>query len=122
MHDERASSILRSCYSRFPPLLRRCSGSPTDSAAIALLDRYELTDQEQANVYGALVNDRPLAFQAALTVQPEVFPGNRRIALFDNYANVTPAREDRFGDTLPLLDVRAWFADLAARIWDKINV
>jgi hypothetical protein len=91
-------------------------------AAIALLERYELTDQEQAIVYSVLVNDRPLAFQAALTVQPEVFPENLCIALFDDYANVTPTREDRFGDTLPLQDVRAWFADLAGRIWDKINV
>lgn len=91
-------------------------------ATIALLDRYELTDQEQADIYGALVNDRPLAFQAALTVQPELFPEDQCIALFDNYANVTPAREDRFGDTLPLLDVRAWFTDLAGRIWDKIDV
>lgn len=89
---------------------------------IALLDRFELTDQEQANVYGALVNDRPFAFQAALTVEPEVFPENLCVALFDDYANVTPAREDRFGDTLPLQDVRVWFADLAGRIWDKIDV
>jgi hypothetical protein len=91
-------------------------------ATITLLERYELTDQEQADVYGALVNDRPLAFQAALTVQPAVFPENLCIALFDDYARVTPTRENRLGDTLPLQDVRAWFANLAGRIWDKINV
>jgi hypothetical protein len=91
-------------------------------ATIALLERYELTDREQVEVYSALVNDRPLAFQAALTVEPEVFPENLCIALFDNYSNVTPTRKDRFGDTLPLRDVRAWFADLAHRIWDKIIV
>ena len=89
---------------------------------IALLDRYELTDLEQANVYGALVNDRPFVFQAALTVEPESFPEGLCVALFEDYANVTSVREDRFGDTLPLQDVRAWFADLASRIWDKINV
>jgi len=89
---------------------------------IALLDRFNLTDQEQADVYGTLVNERPFAFQAALTVEPEEFPESSCIALFDDYAKVTPERPDRFGDTLPLSDVRAWFADLAHRIWDKINV
>ena len=89
---------------------------------LALLDRYHLTDREQADVYGSLVNDRPFAFQAALTVQPGEFPEDLCIALFDDYASVTPVRPDRFGDTLPLDDVRAWFAKLAVGVWEKINV
>jgi hypothetical protein len=91
-------------------------------ATIALLARYELTDVEQAEVYGTLIHDRPLAFQAALTVQPDEFPEDLCVALFNGYATVTPDREARLGDTFPLHDVRAWFANLATLVWGKIRV
>jgi hypothetical protein len=91
-------------------------------AAIALLARYELTDDEQAEVYATLINDRPFVFQAALTVHPNDFPEELCIALFNGYAEVTPNPQARLGDTLPLDDVRAWFANLAILVWAKINV
>jgi hypothetical protein len=91
-------------------------------ATIALLARYELTDAEQAEVYGTLINERPLAFQAALTVSPVEFAEDHCIALFTGYADVTPDRLARFGDTFPLNDVRAWFAHLATLVWAKIDV
>ena len=91
-------------------------------ATIALLARYELTDNEQAEVYGTLINDRPLAFQAALTVQPAEFSEGHCIALFTGYDKVTPDRNSRLGDTFPLHDVRAWFENLAALVWAKIDV
>jgi hypothetical protein len=91
-------------------------------ATIALLARYELTDVEQVDVYSTLIHDRPLAFQAALTVQPDEFPEDLCVALFSGYAAVTPAREARLGDTFPLHDVRAWFANLATLVWGKIDV
>jgi hypothetical protein len=91
-------------------------------ATIALLTRYELTDAEQAEVYGTLINERPLAFQAALTVSPAEFTEDHCIALFTGYADVTPDRVARLGDTFPLHDVRGWFDHLATLVWAKIDV
>ena len=90
--------------------------------ALALLERHELTDQEQAIAYDTLVNDRPLTFQAALTVEPDLFPEPNCVALFSNYGDTGAARDARFGDTLPLTDIRSWFSDLAELAWAKINV
>lgn len=89
---------------------------------IALLARYVLTSQEQVDVFSSLVNDRPLAFHAALTVQPYQFSQAHSIALFDDFADVGAVRANRFGDTLPLADVRGWFSNFAVRVWEKINV
>ena len=89
---------------------------------IALLERYGLTDAEQAQVYDRLVNDRPLVFRAALTVSPDVFPAPSCVSLFRNYGNLPAPLEARLGDTFPVADVRAWFASFAAVIWTKIDV
>lgn len=89
---------------------------------IALLERYGLTDAEQAQVYDTLVNDRPLSFRAALTVSPEAFPLRDCVRLFENYGDLPAPLEARLGDTFPVSDVRDWFARFAAAIWAKINV
>jgi hypothetical protein len=56
------------------------SGARDDQLAqttIALLSRFNLTDAEQTQAYERLVVDRPLAFQASLTVSPDSFPVER---------------------------------------------
>jgi hypothetical protein len=89
--------------------------------AIGLLQRFNLTDEEHRRIYDRLLQDRPLAFHAAITVNPTPFSLPLSVALFTGYTNVTPAIEDRFGDTFPLADIRAWFSAFANRVWQKIE-
>jgi hypothetical protein len=89
--------------------------------ATSLLERLGLTEDEHTRAYDRLVQQRPLSFRAALTVSPSPYNTQRCVALFDGYGVVTPAVNDRGGDTLPLTDIRPWFADLAARVWREIE-
>jgi hypothetical protein len=89
--------------------------------AAGLLSRFNLTDQENTNVYDTLVQDRPLHFQAALTVTPTPFATAHCVALFQDYNTVTAALERRLGDTFPLPNIRQWFESFAARVWQKID-
>lgn len=91
-------------------------------AAVGLLQQMALSDEEQIQTYDQMLNDRPLAFQAALTVTPEQYETEKCVALFKGFSSLTAAAEDRIGDTLPLEDVRAWFANFAARVWAKIEL
>jgi hypothetical protein len=88
---------------------------------ISLLGRFGLTDAEQLVAYQALVFDRPLAFQAAMTVTPEEFPANKCVKLFKNFSDLPVSLEARFGDTFPLPDIRKWFDLFAAAVWAKIE-
>lgn len=89
--------------------------------AIALLAGFNLNDLERAAAYKAIIYDRPLKFDAALTVQPPPFDGVACVDLFDHFSNLGE-RGQRQGSTMPLDDVRQWFEDLAALVWIKIDV
>lgn len=89
--------------------------------AIALLDVFQLTDREQIQTWSRIVYDRPLVFDAALTVQPSPFGAAACVDLFDRYATLG-VRDQRLGSTMPLADVRAWFEQFSALVWAKIDV
>jgi hypothetical protein len=89
--------------------------------AIAIIDRFGLTDEECQRAYDRLAQDRPLAFQASLTVTPSPFGAPQCVALFGGYSALTPDIADRLGDTFPLQDVRAWFEGFAQRVWAEID-
>jgi hypothetical protein len=88
---------------------------------VALLTRYELSNQELVQVYDDLLTGRPIRFEAALTVSPEVFPKKKCIKLFKDYSSITPLIDHRFGNTLPLANIRDWFQAFAQRVWAKIE-
>lgn len=88
---------------------------------IGLLLRFGLTDDEQRQIYDRLVQDRPLAFQAALTVTPDVFETEKCVKLFKDFASLPGAIEDRMGDTFPLNNIRPWFDVFAEKVWEKIE-
>ena len=90
-------------------------------AVTGLVERFNLTPDEHLALYDRLVQVHPLAFQAALTVTPTPFGTPQCVALFSGYTAVTPDVADRLGDTFPLSHIRDWFADFAARVWDKIE-
>jgi len=90
-------------------------------ATIGLLQGFDLTDAESTRVYDRLLQDRPFAFRAALTVNQNPFTVAQCLALFAGYPNIIPALEDRYGDTFPLADIRAWFSVFANRVWQKIE-
>jgi hypothetical protein len=89
--------------------------------AIALLTRFNLNAQERAAAYSTIVYGRPFLFDAALTVEPDVFDVHACIDLFSRYDGLG-ARPQRSGSTMPLADVRAWFEAFAVLIWAKIDV
>jgi hypothetical protein len=89
--------------------------------AIGLLSAFNLTDSESTAIYDRLVQDRPFAFKAALTVTPLPFATAQCVAMFTNYQEVTPVIDHRHGDTFPLADIRAWFNEFSAQVWDKIE-
>ena len=89
--------------------------------AIALLDVFDLTDEEQTRTYSRIVYERPLVFDAALTVQPSPFATDACVDLFDRYATLGQ-RHQRLGSTMPLADIRAWFDNFAGLVWAKIDV
>ena len=80
-----------------------------------------LTDAERTAVFDRLVQERPLAFRAALTVTPSPFAMARCIAMFKDYQGVTPIIDNRNGDTFPLGDIRQWFNEFAELVWEKIE-
>jgi len=89
--------------------------------AIALLQRFNLTDDETQKAYDRLARDRPLAFQASLTVTPSPFGTAECVELFTGYAALTPDIADRLGDTLPLQAIRPWFEAFAQKVWAVIE-
>jgi hypothetical protein len=89
--------------------------------ATNMLVKFQLTDLEWQGVYSTLVVERPMKFQAALTVTPTVFDAALCVALFKGYSGVTPQLSDRVGDTFPLVAVREWFEHFAKRVWLHID-
>lgn len=90
-------------------------------AVVALLESYEFTGVQLKAAYDTLIQARPLAFVASLTVSPSFFPAAKCIALFKDYDSLLVLPGLRGGNTLPLDDVRAWFADFADRVWAHIE-
>lgn len=89
-------------------------------AVLALLETYGFTGLELKAAYDTLIQARPLAFEASLTVSPSDFPAAKCVALFKDYDSLQVALNVRGGNTLPLDDVRAWFADFSNRVWARI--
>ncbi|HVK41189.1 MAG TPA: hypothetical protein VM471_01815 [Phenylobacterium sp.] len=89
--------------------------------SIALLARFGLTNEERRAAFTRIVKDRPLIFEAALTVTPHPFGTADCVALFDYFENFA-TRPQRRGSTMPLTDVRQWFSDFAELVWSKIDV
>jgi hypothetical protein len=90
-------------------------------AAITLLISLGLAPQERNAAYDELVRTRPLAFEASLTVAPSGFTAEQRLALFGGYDAIAGDIATRGGNTMPLDDVRAWFAAFSARVWARIE-
>lgn len=89
-------------------------------AVLALLENYGLAGAQLKAAYDTLIQSRPLAFEASLSVSPSVFPAEKCVALFKDYDTLSVATDVRRGNTLPLDDVRAWFAEFANRVWAQI--
>lgn len=89
--------------------------------AITLLIGLGFTPQERNAAYDELIRTRPLAFQASLTVAPSGFTAEQRLALFAGYDAIADDIATRGGNTMPLDDVRAWFAAFSARVWARIE-
>ena len=90
-------------------------------SAIGLLTGLGFTPAERGAAYDRLIQQRPLAFQASLTVAPSGFTAEQRLALFNGYDAIAGGVEKRGGNTLPLDDIRAWFAAFSDRVWGKIE-
>lgn len=90
-------------------------------SAIALLQGLEFSRDERSAAYDQLIQQRPLAFQASLTVAPSGFSAAQRLALFDGYDAITGDVAIRAGNTLPLDDIRQWFTDFSTLVWQKIE-
>lgn len=94
-------------------------------AVLALLENYGFTGMQLKAAYQELIQVRPLAFEASLTVSPSVFPIGNCLSLFKDYDSLSVPLNFRGGNTLPLDDVRVWFSDFANRVWahiEKLNV
>jgi hypothetical protein len=89
--------------------------------ATAMLERFLLSDNETIAAYDRLLWQRPLAFQASLTVTPADYDQAKCVALFKDFKDLTPATQDRMGDTLPLAEIRPWFTGFAKTVWSKIE-
>ncbi len=90
-------------------------------AAITLLVALGFTPEERNAAYDELIRVRPLAFQASLTVAPSGFTADQRLALFTGYDAIAGDIAIRGGNTMPLDDVRAWFAAFSTRVWARIE-
>lgn len=90
-------------------------------AAISLLTELGFTPAERGAAYDILVRSRPLAFQASLTVAPQNFTAEQRLALFSGYDALAADVTVRGGNTMPLDNVRGWFAGFSAMVWARIE-
>ena len=126
VHEQKCTVAARKTFrSQVLPAFQKWMSGVRDSellqAAIGLLQRFSLTNDEYQHAYDRLLNDRPLSFRAALTVMPPPFDAGKCVKLFKSYSTITPLIEDRIGDTLPLADIRAWFEGFAQKVWQKIE-
>jgi hypothetical protein len=90
-------------------------------SAIALLQGLGFTRDQRGAAYDQLIQQRPLAFEASLTVTPRGFTADQRLALFNGYDAITGDVAIRVGNTFPLDDVRQWFTDFSELVWQKIE-
>jgi len=88
---------------------------------VSLLERVVLADDERIAVYDAVVRERKFAFRAALTVVPTSFSDARMKKLFKGFHQLATDASTRFGDAMPLQDVRAWFAHFAEVVWGEVE-
>jgi hypothetical protein len=126
VHEQKCTIHARQLFqSQVLPAFRKWMQGTRDSellqAAAGLLQRFNLTNAEYAQAYDRLLQDRPLAFRAALTVTPAPFETAKCVSLFKDYTGITPSIDHRIGDTLPLADIRAWFEAFAQKVWAKIE-
>lgn len=91
-------------------------------AVLSLLESYGFNGLELKAAYDTLVQTRPLAFEASLTVSPSQFPASKCLALFKDYDSLQVPLDARGGNTLPLDDVRSWFAYFAENVWARISM
>ncbi len=89
--------------------------------AINLLSGLGLSAAERGAAYDQLIRQRPLAFHASMTVQPSGFTSAQRTALFKGFDAIADDITLRGGHTLPLDDIRGWFAAFADQVWSKID-
>jgi hypothetical protein len=89
--------------------------------AIALFEKMGLQGLQLKAAYDRLIQQRPLAYRASLTVEPGAFTADQRLALFAGFDGVGATVADRLGDTLPLEDIRRWFSDFSDRVWERIQ-
>jgi hypothetical protein len=90
-------------------------------AVLALLENYGFTGTQLKAAYDKLIQTRPLAFVASLTVSPSLFPMTKCLPLFKDYDSLLVGSDVRSGNTFPLDDVRGWFVDFAERVWVQIE-
>jgi len=90
-------------------------------ATNALLERLGLDDEQRNAAYEKLILVRPFGFQASLTVEPKLFDSISQGKLFAGFDCIAGDAATRSGNTLPLDDVRSWFADFAKQVWAKIE-
>lgn len=90
-------------------------------ASIALLTILGFTSNERKAAYDYLVQDRPLAFEASLTVSPANFSAAQRLGLFGGFDVIAGVVDNRIGNTLPLNDIRAWFVEFSKLVWSEIE-
>lgn len=126
IYEQKCTENARQLFlSQVLPAFRKWMSGIRDSellqATIGLMRRFNLTDDEYVRVYDRLIKDRPLAFRAALTVNPEPFSSAQCVALFAGYIGLTPTIDDRNGDTFPLADIRTWFAAFSNKVWAAIE-
>lgn len=89
--------------------------------AIALLARYELTADERTRAYERLVQDRPIAFEAAVTVFPGEFSAAKCVKLFKDFEGLSVPLDKRRGITFPVPHIRNWFDAFASDVWAWID-
>lgn len=89
--------------------------------ALGLLAQAGLTEEQERMAYHALIATRPFVFSANLTVEPAVFPQPNCLTLFADYSDLTANIATRLGNTFPLADTRAWFAQLAGAVMARID-
>jgi hypothetical protein len=126
VYEQKCTENARQLFlSQVLPAFRKWMSGERDNellqAAVGLMQRFNLTDEELIKAYDHLAQDRPLAFCAALTVTPSPFETPQCVALFADFSGLTPLIDDRMGDTFPLVDIRAWFELFAQKVWQKIE-
>ena len=107
----------------------RLSNSPVSSRRVTIVSAATSSPESCVRapavpltaVFDRLVQERPLAFRAALTVTPSPFAAAQCVAVFKDYQEVTPVIDNRNGDTFPLGDIRQWFNEFAELVWEKIE-